>query len=334
MQCMLTESILVCCNLVLPLTVSVALWVRHLPQKQLTQYQSPHSQWVFCQSRHTNDLKMGTLVATLPCLCGLVGKASAFRAADPISNPAFSMGFLPGKSYQRLEHGYSRLPFHVSVALWVRRLSPERLARYQTLHSQWVFCQSRLTNDLKMGTLVATLPCLCGLVNKVSALRAANPISNPAFPMGFLPVTPYQQLEHGYSRLPYHASVALWVKLLWEQQSQDQTLYYQQVLNFSVSQVIPVTWMNMGTPWTWVLPYHASVALWVRRLPWERLTQYQTLHPQWVFCHSCHTNDLNMGTPGYPTSCLALEDQYYDLLAWRQYTVTKWDSKFDLQLLS
>ena len=111
MQCTHTECILVCCNLVLPL--SVGLWVRHLPRKQLTQYQTPHSQWVFCQSRHTNDLKMGALVATLPCLCGLVGKASAFRAADPISNPAFPMGFLPGKSYQWLEHGYSRLPYQL-----------------------------------------------------------------------------------------------------------------------------------------------------------------------------------------------------------------------------
>ena len=36
----------------------------------------------------------------------------------------------------------------------------------------------------------------------------------------------------------------------------------------------------------------------------------------------------------YHAMCLVLKCQHWDWLAWCQYTVTGWDSKFDLQLLS
>ena len=53
------------------------------------------------------------------------------------------------------------------------------------------------------------------------------------------------------------------------------------------------------------------------------------------FSGSSHTSDLkNWHSSGCPARRLALKGQRWDWLARCQYTVTGWDGKFDLQLLS
>ena len=53
------------------------------------------------------------------------------------------------------------------------------------------------------------------------------------------------------------------------------------------------------------------------------------------FCGPGHTSDLkDWHSSGYPARRLALSVQHWDWSAWCQYTVTCWDRKCDLQLLS
>ena len=65
--------------------------------------------------------------------------------------------------------------------------------------------------------------------------------------------------------------------------------------------------------------------VWCPPWKWQTWVQFQVESHQWL---------KNWYCSGYPARHLALQGQHWDWLAWCQYSVTGWDRKFDLLLLS